>query len=458
MTNVAQVQTEVLVIGFGKGGKTLAASLGGAGRRVVMVEQSDQMYGGTCINIGCVPTKALVHAASNRRAADDPAAWFTRSADQVHTLTSALRAKNFAMLDTLDSVTVVTGRATLTGPHTVEVAAGDDRLLITADTIIINTGATPIVPSIPGLSDSARVVTSAELIARTELPGRLVIIGGGFLGLEFAQMYRSFGSEVTVLEAGPVLARRQDPDVSAAVHDILTGDGIAVVTGATVTQVVDEADGTRVEYTVSGVTSSVVGDLVLIAAGRAPATEGLGLAAAGVEVGPRGQVVVDEHLRTSQPHIFAIGDVNGGPQFTYISLDDSRIVADQLIGGGRRSTRDRVAVPSTTFITPPLSMVGLTERAAAEAGHEVRVHSKAIAAIVAMPRAKIVGESRGLMKFVVDAKTDEILGATLLCVDSQELINFVGLAMRHGVTAAELRDTIYTHPSSSEAFNEVLAG
>ena len=175
-----------------------------------------------------------------------------------------------------------------------------------------------------------------------------------------------------------------------------------------------------------------------------------------MRVSPRGAVEVNEHLRTSQPHIFALGDVNGGPQFTYVSLDDSRIVLDQLTGEGKRTTTDRVAVPHTLFMTPPLATAGLTERDAREAGYRVKVASKPVAEIVAMPRAYVVEETRGVMKFVIDADTDEILGAALLSIDAQELINTVTLAMRHGIRAGELRDAIYTHPSSTEAFNEVL--
>ena len=170
----------------------------------------------------------------------------------------------------------------------------------------------------------------------------------------------------------------------------------------------------------------------------------------------RGAIVVDEFLRTSQPHIYALGDVNGGPQFTYISLDDSRIVLDQLVGTGRRSTRDRAAIPQTLFRTPPLATVGLTEKQARAAGHRIKVASEPVADIVAMPRAYAVEETSGMMKFVIDLETDQILGAALLSIDAQELINTVALAMRHGITARELRDSVYTHPSSTEAFNEVL--
>ncbi|MGQ4422792.1 FAD-dependent oxidoreductase [Streptomyces violaceoruber] len=205
-----------------------------------------------------------------------------------------------------------------------------------------------------------------------------------------------------------------------------------------------------------GAAGAVDVDTVLVATGRRPATSELNLEAAGVSVTDRGAIEVDRHLRSSQPHIFALGDVNGGPQFTYISLDDSRIVLDQLTGQGRRNTDDRADVPHTLFITPPLATVGLTETEARAAGHRVKVASQPVAEIIAMPRAYVVEETRGMMKFVIDADTDKILGAALLSTDAQELINTVALAMRHGITASELRDSVYTHPSSAEAFNDVL--
>jgi pyruvate/2-oxoglutarate dehydrogenase complex dihydrolipoamide dehydrogenase (E3) component len=338
----------------------------------------------------------------------------------------------------------------------VRVTAGDDVLTVSADTIVINTGALPVMPEVAGLSASAHVLTSTELISIDHLPKRLVVLGGGYVGVEFASMYAQFGSAVTVLDAAPRIMAREDADVAGAVTEILEGAGVEFVLGSRVTQVQDVDGGVEVEYEQDGVTFTVVADKVLVATGRKAATEGLGLERAGVRTTASGAVEVDEFLRTSQPHIFAVGDVNGGPQFTYISLDDSRIVRDQLIGAGRRSTADRAFVPYTVFVSPALSRVGITEREAAERGLPVKVLRKAVANIAAMPRPKIVGETRGLMKFVVDSTTDLVLGAALLSIDSQELINTVALAMRHQVTASELRDAIYTHPSSTEAFNEVL--
>jgi pyruvate/2-oxoglutarate dehydrogenase complex dihydrolipoamide dehydrogenase (E3) component len=457
-TSTELVHADVLVIGFGKGGKTLAATMGRQGKRVVMVEQSAQMYGGTCINIGCVPTKALVHRADTRRDADEPQAWYQQAIGAVEQLTTLLRGKNFQMLDTIDTVTVVTGRARFLDPTTVEVAAGSDRLTISAETIVINTGAEPVIPDIPGLRASEHLVTSTDLLHTSTLPNRLVVLGGGYLGVEFAAMYRQYGCEVTILEAAPALMAGEDGDIAAAATGILADDGITIVADARCTNVHDNSDNSvTITYEHNGLRHTLRADTILAAAGRTPATRALGLEQAGVRTTDRGAVEVDERLRTSQPHIYALGDVNGGPQFTYISLDDSRIVTDQLIGTGTRTVKDRVAVPHTVFITPPLSTVGLTEKQARDQGHRVTIASKPIAQIAGMPRARIVGDTRGLMKFVIDADTDQILGAALLCVDSQELVNTVALTIRHQVTASELRDAIYTHPSATEGFNEVLA-
>ncbi|PZG18086.1 dihydrolipoyl dehydrogenase family protein [Nonomuraea aridisoli] len=451
------INADVLVVGFGKGGKTVAAKLGGLGRNVVLVEQSDQMYGGTCPNVGCVPTKALVHHSRKRRPEDAPQEWYARSVAEVHALTSMFRAGNRDAMQSAETITLLTGRARFTGPHTVEVAQGGGHATVTADTIVINTGSEPIVPDIAGLRDSKRLVTSTDLIHSTDLPERLVIIGGGYLGLEFASIYGQFGSQVTVLEAAPEILGRLDDDVAEAALDVMRGEGVEFVTSAAVTEVRDGVAQTDVVYERDGQRHSVPADAVLAAVGRAPVIRGLDLDAAGVRTSERGGIEVDEHLRTSQPHIFALGDVNGGPQFTYISLDDSRIVLDHLVGEGRRSRADRVAIPATLFMTPPLATVGLTEREARAAGHRVRIAKQAVADIVAMPRAYVVEETRGLMKFVLDAETDEILGAALLSVDAQEIVNTIALAMRHHVTAAELRDAVYTHPSSTEALNDVLA-
>lgn len=447
---------DLVVIGFGKGGKSIAAALGRRGKRVILVEQSDQMYGGTCINIGCVPTKALVHRADLRRPHDEATRWYEDAIGSVQALTGAMRQKNFHMFDAADTVTVVTGKASFLDSTTVEIAAGEDRLTITAEAIVIGTGSVPLIPDIPGLRTSKHLATSTDLLQTKDLPQRLAIIGGGYLGLEFAGIYRQFGSEVTVLESYPKFVGREDDDVAAAVVGILRDQGITLISNAQVNRVEDGDEDATLHYLVDGQPMTLQADTILVATGRVPATEGLGLENAGIDVNEKGAIVVDEYLRTTQPHVFAIGDVNGGPQFTYISTDDHRIVVEQLLGDGSRSTADRRAVPHTVFITPPFSTVGMTEVEARERGYSVRIASRPVDQIMAMPRARVLGDIRGLIKFVIDADTDLILGAALISVESQETINLVAFAIRHGVTATELGNAIYTHPSTTEAFNEVL--
>jgi pyruvate/2-oxoglutarate dehydrogenase complex dihydrolipoamide dehydrogenase (E3) component len=456
MKATTEINADVLVIGFGKGGKTAAHALSDAGQRVIMIEQSEEMYGGTCPNVGCVPTKMLVHYSNAKRLEDDAQEFFANSVAGVRALTSAFRAGNFESLDGKDTATVITGAARFTDPHTVTVGSGDDRITITARTILLNTGSEPIIPDIAGLATSRHLVSSTDLIQKDRLPKRLVIIGGGYLGLEFADIYQHFGAQVTVLEATDRLLGREDDDIALAATDILAGDGIQLITSATVVEVRDHDTTSTITYEQDGHTHTVEADAVLAATGRKPATENLNLAAAGVRTTARGAVEVDEYLRTTQPHIFALGDVNGGPQFTYVSLDDARVVLDQLLGSGERTTTDRIAVPHTLFMTPPLATAGLTEKEARALGRNITVSREKVADIVAMPRAYTVEETRGVMKFIVDADTDLILGAAILSIDAQEIINTVALAMRHGITATALRDSIYTHPSSTEALNEVF--
>ncbi|USQ77301.1 FAD-dependent oxidoreductase [Ornithinimicrobium cryptoxanthini] len=446
------LHTEILVIGWGKAGKTLAGVMGRAGRSVTLVEQSTDMVGGTCINIGCVPTKALVHQADVRREDDDPAAYFRGAVQSRDILIDKLNAANREMLESVDQVRlVVGGRAEFTGPKQVRVTGGSDELDITADAVVLNTGAVPRTIDVPG-ADGPRVHDSTSIQHVDPFPARLAIVGAGPVALEFASMFAQFGSDVTLLEHGARILRIEDEDVAESVRQALGDQGVRILTQAQTTAIEDAADGVRLRTGVGDVTA----DAVLVAVGRLPATEGLGLGTAGVEVGQRGEVVVDDLLRTSAEGVWAVGDVNGGPQQTYVSLDDHRIVTSQLNGSGRRSRADRIAVPTTIFLTPPLGRVGLSEHEAREAGKAFHVHVKAVGEIAAMPRPRTLGETHGLIKFVVDADTDEILGAALHTVDAQELVNLVALAMRTGTTAAQLRDGIWTHPSTTEALNEVL--
>ncbi|MEZ0351779.1 FAD-dependent oxidoreductase [Mycobacterium sp. pR1184] len=455
---MTSLEVDLAVVGFGKGGKTLAAALGKRGWRVVMIEQSPLMYGGTCINIGCVPTKSMVFRSEHLDASTTHPDGYREAVAATAGLTASLRDINFATLDRIETVTVLTGHAQFTDPHTLSVKTIDGQAVtVTAKWIVVGTGSRPVQPPVPGLADAPGVYTSTDLLGTAELPKRLTVLGGGYVGLEFAAMYAAYGSQVSILDRGPRVLSREDADVADCARDILVARGIDVVTSASVISVSGNGSGgSTVSYRVDGAAHEVETDAILVALGREPVTDGLGLDAAGVDTTARGAIVVDDHLRSSQPHIFAVGDVNGGPQFTYISLDDYRVVLAQLDGDGKRSTATRAAVPYALFMTPPLARVGLTEQEARQT-HDVKVASMRVADMATMPRARIVGEDAGMMKVVVDSGSDTILGAALLSYDSHEVINTVALAMRHGITASELRDSIYTHPSMTEGFNSLLA-
>lgn len=457
-----EMTADLLVIGFGKGGKTLAAALGARGERVVLVEQSRLMYGGTCINTGCVPTKSMVYQGERLGPASDGKLAYAAAVATTEQLTASLRATNLSIFDQIDTATVLTGTARFIDSTTVEVCTESDRVTVTAATIVIGTGSEAVVPDIPGLRQCPVTRTSDQLLRQVSRPDRLVVLGGGYIGLEFASMYASYGSSVTVLEQRDAVLGSEDDDVATAAVELMTRRGVTVLTGVDIVDVhtVGRLGGppaARVNYTIDGDPACVEADTVLVALGRRPNTSGLDLSCAGVETAANGAIAVDEFRRTSQPHIFAVGDVNGGPQFTYISLDDYRIVLDQLTtASAPRSAKDRKAVPNCLFLTPPLARVGMTERQARSEGRRIRVASSPVDKLATVARARIVQETEGIMKVVVDADTDRIVGAALLCHDAHEVINLVALAMRHDVTATTLRDEIYTHPSMSEAFNQLL--
>lgn len=446
---------DAIIIGFGKGGKTLAAELAKQNRSVAMIERSDKMYGGTCINIGCIPTKTLVHAA---KLADKNTSWeekktyYRQSIASKEEVTSFLRQKNFHNLADNSHITVYTGIGTFAGPDLVEVKMGEETQLLQAPQIFINTGAETIIPPIAGIKDNPKVYTSTTIMELTELPSHLVIVGGGYIGLEFASMYASFGSEVTVLEGYSELISREDRDIAASVQQVLEQKGIAFRLNAQVQSV----QGSDVLYkdAVTNEEFHIEADAILLATGRRPNTAGLNLEIAGVEVNERGAIIVNEHLQTTNPNIRAIGDVKGGLQFTYISLDDYRILREDLFGAGERKVSDRDPVSYSVFIDPPLSQIGMSEEDARKKGLNIKVNKLPVAAI---PRARTLGDIRGLFKVVVDADTDKILGCALFGPDSSEVINLVAMAMKTGQEYTFVRDFIFTHPSMSEALNDLMS-
>lgn len=437
---------QAIIIGFGKAGKTLAAFLAGQGWRVAMVEASAQMYGGTCINIGCIPTKTLVHDAELHGPGEQA---FSQAMARKRQVTGLLREKNYQNLAGLEQVSVIDGRAEFIDPHRISVQGAAGTQVLSGERIFINTGAVSRWPAIDGLDRSQRSYDSTGLLQLTQRPARLGIIGGGYIGLEFASMFAQFGSAVTVFEEADTLLGREDRDMAQAIQQILSDAGVSFTFNAGVKQVRDVEGGVEVVHQ-CGVQPF---DALLVAAGRVPNTAGLQLARAGVETDERGAVRVDAQLRSSVPHIWALGDVNGGPQFTYISLDDFRIVRDSLFGAGKRSTADRGAVPYSVFITPSFSRIGLSEDQARQQGRDIKVATLPAAAI---PRARVLGDTRGLLKAVVDAQTGQILGVALLCRDAHEMINIVKTAMDAELPYTRLRDQLFTHPTMSESLNDLF--
>lgn len=452
---------DVIIIGFGKGGKTLAAEFAKRGQKVAIIERSDKMYGGTCINIGCIPTKTLVHQAKMASALKDATfeerSEFYRNAVSVkESVTSALRNKNYHNLADNPNVTVYTGIGSFVSADVVAVRTATEEIRLTSKQIIINTGAETVIPPIEGVAGNPFVYTSTSIMELADLPRRLVIIGGGYIGLEFASMYASFGSQVTVLESYPELIAREDRDIAASVKETLEKKGIVFRMNAKVQSVNRVEDKAIVTFADSQTNEVFVleADAVLLATGRRPNTKDLNLEVAGVEVDVRGAIIVDEYLKTTNPNIRAVGDVKGGLQFTYISLDDYRIVREDLFGDKERRTGDRNPVSYSVFIDPPLSRIGLNEEEARWQNRDIIVKKLPVMAI---PIAKTLGETDGLLKAIIDKNTGKILGCVLFAPDSGEVINTVAVAMKTGQDYTFLRDFIFTHPSMSEALNDLFS-
>ena len=449
---------DAVIIGFGKGGKTLAGFLAGKGQNVALIEKSDKMYGGTCINVGCIPSKKLVNSTKVLKdkglsSIEDKEKFYTESIENKNTLIGALRGKNYEMLASKENITVYDGTGSFVSKNVVNVENNGENVQIEGEKIFINTGAATIIPNIKGLKESNYVYTSASIMELKELPKKLTIIGAGYIGLEFASMYSEFGSEVTVIDMGDRLMPREDEEIAERVKAILEAKGIKFLLKSKIEEISDRNDKGYVKISGENGESKVESDAILVAIGRKPNTEGLNLEAAGVKTDERGAVVVDETLKTTADNIWAMGDVKGGLQFTYISLDDFRIIRDNVYGNGSRTINDRNVIPYSVFINPPLSRVGMTEKEAVEKGYEVKTGRLEAMAI---PKGKIEGVTDGLLKTVVDAKTDKILGCTLLCNTSHEMINVVAAAIKAEQKYTFLKDMIFTHPTMSEALNDLF--
>ncbi|SCI30549.1 FAD-dependent oxidoreductase [Bacteroides zhangwenhongii] len=453
-------QYDAIIIGFGKAGKVLAAELSNRGWQVAIVERSNMMYGGSCPNIACIPTKTLIHEAemSSLLYHGDflkQTNMYKQAIARKNRLTSFLRETNYENLSKRPNVTIYTGTASFVSPNTIKVALPDGDIELQGKEIFINTGSTPIIPAIDGIQQSKHVYTSSTLLDMNVLPKHLIIVGGGYIGLEFASMFAGFGSKVTILEGGNRFMPRNDQDIANNVKDVMEKKGIEIHLNTRAQSIHDTSDGVTLTYldVSDGTPYFVDGDAILIATGRKPMIEGLNLQAAGVKVDAHGAIVVNDQLRTTVPHVWAMGDVKGGPQFTYLSLDDFRIIRDQLFGDKKRDIGDRDPVQYAVFIDPPLAHIGITEEEALKRGYSFKVSRLPATSVV---RSRTLQQTDGMLKAIINNHNGKIMGCTLFCADASEIINIVAMAIKTGQNATFLRDFIFTHPSMSEGLNQLF--
>jgi pyruvate/2-oxoglutarate dehydrogenase complex dihydrolipoamide dehydrogenase (E3) component len=450
---------DALVIGAGQAGGPLAGALAKAGKRVALIER--EHVGGTCVNVGCTPTKTMVASAAAAELARRGAEYgvntgpvevdLERVRARKRGIVESFRDGSRGSLERIERLDLIFGSASFTGPRRIEVVSGEGRLVVTADEVIINVGTRPSVLQVPGI-ETVDPLDSTSIMELEKLPRRLLVVGGGYVGVEFAQMFRRFGSEVALMQQGAQLLMREDDDVATALEEILIDDGIDVMTDARVLSAAPTGDGVELTVRVGDEERRITGSHLLAAVGRRPNTDGLGLASAGVRMDDRGYITVDDQLQTSAEGVWALGDVNGGPAFTHISYDDYRIVRDRLLKGVERRVTGR-QIPYTVYSDPQLGRVGLTEREAQATGRRI-----AVARMPAKRAARAIetGNIRGLWKAVVDIDTEEILGAAILGHEGGEVMSVVQVAMMGGLSYKALRDGVFAHPTYAESLNNLF--
>lgn len=453
-------QYDAIVIGSGQGGKPLSTALAKAGWKTAVIER--EHIGGTCVNVGCTPTKTMFNSARvaylTRRAAD-----FGVHSGAVSVNMTEVRARKQGVVDLFrdaglrgiqatEGLDLFLGEASFTGPHTLEVRMNDGgRREISAKKVFINTGGRPATPTLAGI-ENISYLDSTSIMELDRLPEHLLVMGGGYIGLEFGQMFRRFGSKVTVIQRSDHLLNREDPDVADEVARILREDGITVLLSTDVLRVNQQSDGVGLTARSPEGEQSLAGSHLLVAVGRTPNTDRLNLRAAGVETNERGFINVNERLETNVPGVYALGDVNGGPQFTHISYDDFRIIRTNLIEGGAATTSGRL-VPYTVFMDPQLGRIGLTEKEARERGPNYRVAKMPMANVA---RAIEMSETRGFIKAVVNADNNQILGCAVLGVEGGELMALFQMAMMGKVPYTVLKEAIFAHPTMAESLNNLF--
>ncbi|ARQ61214.1 UNVERIFIED_ORG: pyruvate/2-oxoglutarate dehydrogenase complex dihydrolipoamide dehydrogenase (E3) component [Rhizobium etli] len=443
---------DAIVIGAGQAGPFLAARMVEKGMKVALIER--KFLGGTCVNTGCMPTKTLVASARAAHVARSAAAYGVNIGGDIaidmkvvraraETVTMNARNGLIGWFAGMDGMSVIYGHARFEGPKTVSVNGES----LSAPRIFLNVGARPVVPKLPGIDD-IDYLTSTSIIRLDTLPRHLAVIGGSYIGLEFAQMYRRFGAEVSVIEHGPKLASREDEDISDAIAEILRSEGIDVHTDAG--NIAFAGNGNGVSVTAGS--AKIDASHVLIATGRKPNTDDLDLDAAGVVTDKRGYITVDDKLATNVEGIFALGDCNGRGAFTHTSYNDFEIAAANLLDGDDRKVSNRIPAYAL-YIDPPLGRVGMTEKQARESGRRIMVSTRPMSRV---GRANERGETKGFMKVIADAETKEILGAAILGIEGDEVIHGLIDAMNAGTTYPTLKWSVPIHPTVSELIPTLL--
>jgi pyruvate/2-oxoglutarate dehydrogenase complex dihydrolipoamide dehydrogenase (E3) component len=450
---------DVLIVGGGKAGKTLAADLGRAGHDVVLVERG--MIGGTCINVGCIPSKAFIRSAQVAELASRAGAFGIRGEGGTSDMPSVRAYKRSVVAGMVElnwnnlhgtlGDRFILGQASFVAPRTVEVLPNDGGPVrrVAGEKLFINLGARPALPPVPGLLD-AGPLTSESAMELDRLPEHLLVVGGGYIGVELGQAFRRLGSRVTIVQRNAHLLPSEDADVSQAIEACFGEEGIDVVPRAEVLAVAGRS-GERVELRlrVAGEERVLRGSHLLVAVGRTPLTKRIGLESAGVELDANGYIRVNDRLETTAPLTWAMGDSAGSPQQTHVALDDYRIVKANVFGGGDRRTSDRL-IPHTVFIDPELGRVGLTEREARSLGLPIKVAKVPVSVI---PRARTLAETKGFLKAIVHAESNQILGFAMLATAAGEVTAVVQTAMLARLPYTALRDAVLAHPTMAEGLN-----
>lgn len=451
---------DALIIGSGQAGTPLASALAEAGFKTALIER--EHVGGCCINVGCTPTKTMIASGRvaylERRAADygvhtgeiriDMARVRQRKRDIVASFRNGIQAR----LEKTPGPHLIFGEAHFTGAKTMElVRKNGSRSELTAEWIFINAGCRPAVPALAGLG-SVPYLDSTSIMELEAVPEHLLVLGGGYVGLEFGQLFRRLGSRVTIIQAGSQLLAREDPDVASEVLHILEQDGVTVLLNAKAGTVAKTGSGIQLTYFSANASRSMNGSHMLVATGRVPNTDSLNISAAGITTDPRGFLIVNEKLETNVEGVYALGDIKGGPAFTHISFDDFRIIRTNLLEKGSATKEGRL-VPYTVFIDPQLGRVGLSETEAREQKKNILVAKMPMTHVA---RALEVDESRGFMKAVVDADSKRIIGAAVLGLEGGEVMSQLQLAMMGGLPYTALRDAVFAHPTLAESLNNLF--